>query len=268
MQLLNANNEGIASYNPLSLQPQIISIAIVLIILASIYIAYYFKLKKVKVDEAPKGLVLIIQIFINWMRGLVLEILGPKFEKATPYFLFLFSYILFSNLIGILGIANPTASLTVTLSLGFVTWITIFVVGIKFQKLSFFKKFFIKIKINDKSIPLMINPLEIVASITPLISISFRLWGNIFAGGLIITLWFFFISFITSAVPAFAIINILAGLTAPPIHGYFDLLCGTIQALVFTLLTMVYWTLEQGEELIQTKQEFKKITKLDIANIK
>jgi F-type H+-transporting ATPase subunit a len=89
----------------------------------------------------------------------------------------------------------------------------------------------------------MINPLSFTDVIAPLISISFRLWGNIFAGGMIITLWFYFTGFIVNQFPTFALINLLGGLTAPPIHAYFDLLCGLIQALVFTLLTMVYWTL-------------------------
>jgi hypothetical protein len=49
---------------------------------------------------------------------------------------------------------------------------------------------------------------------------------------------------------------------APPIHGYFDIFVGCIQALVFTMLTMVYWSLakEHGnytvsdENLVDTKQ--------------
>lgn len=46
-------------------------------------------------------MVLIIQMLIAYIRVLVVEILGPKLEKLTPYFLYLFSYILLSNLIGL-----------------------------------------------------------------------------------------------------------------------------------------------------------------------
>ena len=58
--------------------------------------------------------------------------------------------------------------------------------------------------------------------------------------------------------------NLLGGLTAPPIHMYFDLLCGLVQALVFTLLTMVYWSLEKGET---PQPEVKKITKANLKNV-
>ena len=48
-------------------------------------------IKKVKENEAPKGLVLIMQMVIAYIRSLVVEILGPKLEKLTPYFIYLFS---------------------------------------------------------------------------------------------------------------------------------------------------------------------------------
>jgi hypothetical protein len=51
-------------------------------------------------------------------------------------------------------------------------------------------------------------------------------------------------------------------LSAPPIHGYFDIFVGCVQALVFTMLTMVYWNLakEHGnhrvndENIVDEKQ--------------
>ena len=58
--------------------------------------------------------------------------------------------------------------------------------------------------------------------------------------------------------------NLLGGLTAPPIHMYFDLLCGLVQALVFTLLTMVYWSLEKGDA---PQQKVKKITNPNLQNV-
>ncbi|MDE7434177.1 MAG: F0F1 ATP synthase subunit A [Mycoplasmoidaceae bacterium] len=102
-------------------RPQIFSILVVMLILAACMITYFVKSKKYKVNEAPKGYVLLVDIYVGYIRSLVVEILGPKFEKITPYFLFLMSYILLSNLIGIVGLENPTSSLTVTLSMGFVT---------------------------------------------------------------------------------------------------------------------------------------------------
>lgn len=261
------NNRPIVTqinFQPFQLRPQILSIAVVLVILLTAFIIYHVKLKKVKPNQAPNGYVLAIQMYVSYIRGLVVDILGPEFEKITPYFLTLFSYILLSNIIGIIGLETPTSSLTVTLSMGFVMFIGCFVVGFKYQKIGWLKKFAICIKVNGRKIPVMINPSEIISQVTPLISISFRLWGNIFAGSLIGGLWFYFTAYISSKIPFIGMFNLLGGLTTPPIHMYFDLLCGLVQALVFTLLTMVYWSLEKGEA---PQPEVKKITKSNLQKV-
>lgn len=236
-------------WDPLQLKPQIVSIALVTIILVTLSLVYYFKNRKLKATEAPTGYVLLVEMYISYIRNMVCEILGPKMEKTTPYFLYLFSYIALSNLIGIFGFENPTACYTVTLSLALVTWIGVFVVGFKYQKLSYLKNFCLSVKTKKgKKIPVFINPLEVMSNIAPLISLSFRLWGNILAGSIITTLWFFFTNYIWLNVPIIGIINILGGLTAAPIRAYFDLMSGIIQALVFVTLTMMYWTMAKGDD--------------------
>lgn len=245
----------VLEYKPWSLQPQIVSITIISLILIAFSIAYYFCLQKQKIDEPPKGIVLLVQIYISFIRNLVVEIFGTKGEKLTSFFLYLFSYICLSNLIGIIGLSNPTSSLTTTLSLGLMMWFGVFFVGFKYQKISYLKNFCFCLKIKNKKIPLTINPLEVISCISPLISISLRLWGNIFAGGLIVSLWFYFTNYIFEKVPIIGIINILGGLTVAPLHAYFDLLCGIIQTLVFVLLTMVYWTLAKGENTLQKNKQ-------------
>ena len=81
-------------------------------------------LKKVKENETPKGMVLIIQMLIVYIRTLVVEILGPKLEKLIPYFLYLFSYMLLSN------------------------FISLFVIGFRCQKISYLKKFCVYVNIK------------------------------------------------------------------------------------------------------------------------
>ncbi len=247
----------IREYNPWSLQPQITSIAVVSIILVTFSLIYYFRLQKQKIDETPHGFVLLVQIYISFIRNLTIEIFGLKGEKLTSFFLYLFSYICLSNLIGIIGLSNPTSSLTTTFSLGLMMWFGVFFVGLKYQKISYLKNFCCCLKIKNKKIPLAINPLEVISCISPLISISLRLWGNVFAGGLILSLWFYFTNYIFEKIPIIGVINILGGLTMAPLHVYFDLLCGIIQALVFVLLTMVYWVLAKGENSLQEMNDNK-----------
>ncbi len=238
--------------------PHLTGIVVVFVFIL-ISILYYRKaMINLKPDETPTGYALIIFIMIENIKGLVRDILGPEFEKITPYFIFLASYIFCSNMIGIFGFENPTGSITVTFSLGIITFIGMLVIGFRYQRISYLKNFTINISVKSKKtgkenkIPVMINPIEIIGKITPLISISFRIWGNIFAGGLIMTLLYTVPMLGSQGVDALKNgppdpLMLLAALYIPPLIAFFDILTGSIQTMVFMLLTMIYWTLEKGE---------------------
>ncbi|MGL4647531.1 MAG: FoF1 ATP synthase subunit A [Mycoplasmoidaceae bacterium] len=231
------------------------------IILFSV-IYYNHAIKRIKPNQALGGYALLIFMLINYFRNMTREILGEELEKLAPIFLTIFSYIAMSNVIGIIGVENPTSSVWVCLSLGLFSFIGIFVMGFRYQRFSFLYKFTFNIKIKVKGkedkirIPVMINPIEIMGSLTPLISLSFRLWGNIFAGALIL--------FMVYNLPYAILISpdaILSGkdfidqspwvlltvLLTPPMHAFFDIAIGLIQAMVFVLLTMVYWNISKEE---------------------
>jgi F-type H+-transporting ATPase subunit a len=168
---------ALSSYDPFSLQPQIVTIGVVMLIILVIYITYYTRLKKIPINKSPCGFVLMIQIYVAYVRSLVVDVMGKKMEKLTPFFIFLFSYLIISNTIGIVGLENPTASLTVTLSFGLIMFIGTFVIGFRYQKLTYLTRFTFNYtsKKSGRTYPLMINPLSFTDVIAPLISISFRL---------------------------------------------------------------------------------------------
>ncbi|GMO16872.1 MAG: F0F1 ATP synthase subunit A [Mycoplasmoidaceae bacterium] len=241
-----------SDYSPVELNNNIlnviIGIALTTVILIVLFSIYSFKLKKQKPDVPLSGYVFCFQIYIQFINNMIKEVLGKKFEKITPFFIYLFSYILISNVISIFGITNPTSSVSVTLSLGLVTFFGIFVIGFKYQKLSFLKKYTFNISIKDKKIPVMINPMNVASQFAPLISISLRLWGNIFAGTIITSMLLVSTDSAMNNMLTFKFFNIIGVFVLLPIHIYFDLLSGFIQAFVFMLLTMVYWKLESEKK--------------------
>lgn len=268
------STDPFGGYNPFAFADNakivwtVVGIIVATLIVMYITIHYYVNMKKLKPNEVPKGFTMLIFILINYAKQLVFEILGPNFIKFTPYFLTLFLYIMVSNMVDIVGFENPTGSLTVTLSMGLVTFFGTFIIGFRYQRLSYLKKFAVGISIKNKKtnkktyIPVMINPLEVIGSITPLISISMRLWGNIFAGGVIIAMFYSIPMAFTGNNPlnpqplnAYAWTMIM-GLFAAPFNAYLGVMVGTIQALVFTMLTMVYWTLAQSEESVNEGYKF------------
>jgi F-type H+-transporting ATPase subunit a len=155
--------------------PQITGLIVVLILITFLFLLYYSKIRNVRKNVYPRSFAFIFQIYVEMIHNLLVQSMGPKFEKMTPYFIYLFTYILFGNIISIFGFESPTSSLTVTLSLALVTFFGIFVVGFKYQKLSFLKKYTFNIKIKGKKIPVMVNPLNVAGAFAPLLSLSFRL---------------------------------------------------------------------------------------------
>jgi len=237
------------SYSPIAMNNDIfqviLSITIATLLIFLLFAIYYHKIKRYNSVKTPHGYLFVISLYVMFIRNFTIQILGKENEKYTPFFLYLFSYILLSNTISVFGFINPTSSLSVTIMLGLVTFLGIFVIGIQYQKLSFLKKYTFNItRKNGKSIPVMINPINVAGQFAPLISISFRLWGNIFAGSLIVTMVLLSTQNLTNSMAPYNMFNILGVFVLIPLHLYFDLLSGFIQTFVFVLLTLVYWKME------------------------
>lgn len=224
----------ISGWNPWKLMPQLVTIFVTTIIIVIISFIYNRKVKKMKPDDDPRGIVLVVELIIKYIEKIVIDVLGVKYKNLTIYLMYLMLYILIGNWLSIIGLDSQASTYTVTLSLALVTFIGIYYIGIKFQKLLFFKKY--------------LNPLELLTQFAPLISLSFRLFGNIIGGSIILTLLYSLTGTIWAKIPVIGQANFLIGAIGPFLHMYFDLFAGSIQALIFGMLTMVYWKLQMEPE--------------------
>jgi F-type H+-transporting ATPase subunit a len=113
-----------------------------------------------------------------------------------------------------------TADLNTTIALSLFTMVFVQVVGVKYLGLAYFKKF-----INFKNpIMMFVAVLETISEFAKVISFSFRLFGNIFAGEVLLI-----------------VIGALVPLIVPmPFYGL-EIFVGFIQALVFSLLSVVFY---------------------------
>ena len=234
----------------------IFSILVVTVIIAVISIVYYFKTKNMDIKEYNSKFVILVDTFIDNVKKLVIDNIGYKFVRFTPYIIFLFSFLILSNMLALFGLRETTTSYTVPLTLGLITWFTSIFLSIKYQKMNFLKTFLIGAKIHGKKIYFMINPLEIIGKITPLISLTFRLWGNIIAGSILYAVIFWACGSLISSVPEIGIIIIGGIVIMPSMLAYLTLFTGGVQAYVFVLLTATYWSLGiYGDEGVEEEQE-------------
>lgn len=121
-----------------------------------------------------------------------------------------------------------TADLNTTLALGLISIFLTQVFGVQFLGAKYFTKFF------NFSSPIMffVGILELVSEFAKIISFAFRLFGNIFAGEVLLV-----------------VISYLVGLAVPiPFYGL-EIFVGLVQALVFAMLTSVFFNMAtQGHD--------------------
>jgi F-type H+-transporting ATPase subunit a len=159
-------------------------------------------------------------------------------DRLTPYIITLWVYIFVSNIISLFGFSSPTANLSVTLLLAFITWVLIQITELKFQGIGGYLHSFLE------PIPVML-PMNIFGKFSTMVSMSLRLFGNILCGGIMMQLIYTFTQFVSSKIVGLFtssdiyVFNFVAPIVAPLLHAYFDLFAGFIQTLVFVTLTVV-----------------------------
>lgn len=188
--------------------------------------------------EKPTGVVMLAMMAVDLIDGFVRDIVSPRYvEKLSPYIGSIAIYILLSNYIGLFGFENPTGNYSVTLALALVSWIMFQVIDIKYQGIkSYIHGFF-------EPIFLFVIP-NFFGTIAPLISMSLRLFGNILAGSIIMSLVYTLGNTISSALIGIFTknftFNFIGPVIAAPLHAYFDIWSGFIQMFIFIMLTMVF----------------------------
>jgi F-type H+-transporting ATPase subunit a len=130
----------------------------------------------------------------------------------------------------------PSTDLNFTLALALILVFMTQVVGVRAQGFHYFSKFFNTGTLFSKpglgAMDLVVSLLELISEFAKLLSFTFRLFGNIFAGSVLLFL-------VGSLVPIFAQSAVLM----------FEFFIGLIQAVVFGMLTMVFMSMAtQGHE--------------------
>ncbi len=164
----------------------------------------------------------VFEVIVGGLEDFMVEITGPEGKFFFPYIATVFFFILVSNLIGLVpGFFSPTANLNTTLALALCTFVLTHIIGIKFHGTKYIKHFLGPVWWLA---PLMFI-LEMIGHLARVMSLSIRLFGNIFGKETVLGIFF-----------------MLAGLYLAPLPILFlGILVSFIQALVFTLLSIIYF---------------------------
>jgi len=195
-------------------------------IAAAIVLAFALYLAKKTTAKVPSRLQLIFESVTHQVEKQVEGNLGIRTAPfVVPLAITLFFFILIANWLSVLPhaweeyVRPPTADVNLTFAMAIFVMILVWITGIRVKGMQYFKHFV-------EPYPALL-PLNLVEELTKPITLSLRLFGNIFSGVIMVAL--------IAAFPWFI-------LWAPDIiWKLFDAGIGIIQAFIFGLLTVLYF---------------------------
>jgi len=171
----------------------------------------------------PAGAQNFFEIIVSGIEDFMVDITGEEGRWFLPVVATVFLYILTCNLIGLVpGFFPPTASLNTTASCALTVFVFTHYIGIKYHGAKYIKHFLGPIW---WMIPI-IFPIEVIAHMARVLSLSFRLFGNMMGHELVLAILFFLAGAFFAPLPIMAL-------------GIFVAL---VQAFVFFLLSIIYFT--------------------------
>lgn len=195
-----------------------------------------------KMERQPKGKQVIVEYIVEAVYNLTEGAMGKHNSHFAPYVGTLFIFLLISNSFGIWGLRPVTADVNTAFALSLTTFFLIQYNG--FKSMGFAGK----IKHMSSPYPFMF-PLKIIEELSFPISLGFRLFGNILGGAIVMAL--IFTSLETASHALHLPIPLLQAVIPLPANLFFDVFEPILQAFIFTMLTMVFISMEiiiHGEE--------------------
>ncbi|HBH27434.1 MAG: F0F1 ATP synthase subunit A [Desulfofustis sp. PB-SRB1] len=197
--------------------------------LVMVFLFVVAKLTISNLEMVPGGGQNFWEIVIEGMDNFFVENMGRK--MTDQFFAMLATFGLFiavANLIGLIpGFMSPTASLNTTLAFTLIVWVTHHFIGFREHGLKYYKNFMGPVW---WLVPLML-PIEIISNFARILSLSIRLFGNIMAKEYLL-----------------AILFMLAGAFFAPLPiMVLGVLVSLVQAMVFVLLSVIYFSLAQED---------------------
>jgi F-type H+-transporting ATPase subunit a len=212
---------------------------------ALVVLAVFAIVLRRRIKMIPGGIQNIAEIVIDGALGLMDSVLGDrrKSEQYLPAVLTIFLFVLCSNWLGLLPgvgsltvrldggtvplLRSPAADLNFTIALALLALTFINIIGISAIGL----KGRLKVFFNFKSpITFFVGILELISEFAKIISFSFRLFGNVFAGEVLLTVMAFLLPYL-----------------APLPFIFLEIFVGFIQAFIFSMLTLVFISMAVSE---------------------
>jgi F-type H+-transporting ATPase subunit a len=198
-------------------------LVMVMLIVTAVTALALFMRSRLSVDN-PGKIQILLEDGINAVSGLLEEWIGPKGREYMPLITTFGIFILLGNYAGLVpGLMAPTSSINVTLGCALTSWVYYHLQGIREQGAFAYIKHFAMPPGAPAFIAPIMFPIEVISHLSRVMSLSLRLFGNIFGEELVILILFSIVPFLV-----------------PLPMMLLGLVTGGLQAFIFVLLSVIY----------------------------
>ncbi len=188
--------------------------------------------------KVPSGVQNFVEFLVDMLDKFAISTMGPKGKSFGSFYGSMIIFIMICNISGLFLGPNfatptagepkvlvnfmrpPTADFALTFALALITFMMIQGLAVKEKGVLTWLKGF-----TEPMWPL--TPLNVIGELANPVSLSFRLFGNILGGTIIMGLYYSMSPWLAYVIPAV-------------LHVYFDIFAGVLQAFIFTMLSMTF----------------------------
>lgn len=165
----------------------------------------------------PQGWQNFLEMVVDALLEQIDANMGPRGRKLAPLVITLFLFLVVGNEIGLIpGLTSPTSDLNTTLGLALMIVVMVHIIGVVNKgPVRYIKHFF------EPYVPFVV--INIIEELAKPITLSFRLFGNILAGEILLL-----------------ILGMLVPYVVPTAWLAFSVFVGVVQAFIFTMLSISY----------------------------
>ena len=179
----------------------------------------------------PKGLQVVAELIVEFVYKFVGNTMGKHNVGFAPFIGTLFFFLLICNALGVIGQRAATADLNFTFAMGLMIFFLIQFNGIRSKGIKGYLGHF------AEPFPFMV-PIKIIEEVVFPVSLSFRIFGNILAGVIVMDIFLYMTGAMSfrAGLP----IPLFQAVTPLPVMAFFDIFEPLLQAFVFSMLAMSF----------------------------
>ena len=198
----------------------------------------------------PGKFQLLWEMAVGAVQTQVDDSIGPRGAKVVPLALTLFIFIFTCNLFEVVGIGSkldvlpaPTSDINLPLAMALYVIVMVHRAAIKNRGVGGYLKHYVTQPFSPKLFPVNMF-MNVIEELVKPVTLTLRLFGNLFAGGLMLSLLAALVIWKLGPVPIGGILSVPFTL----LWKTFDMAIGAIQAFIFALLTILYFDTAMAQD--------------------